>query len=152
MKKATALLLALMLVLSVGAAAFAADQSGETLVRASIESTYILTIPREQTIAFNALSTELSSPLKVTGNIASGKKVTVTAATEALACPTQDTTIPFSLQKDGSDFTSEDWTDAELRAASPKEITLSIEIAAAAWNAAKAGEYTGTITFQAKLN
>jgi len=152
MKKLTALILAIMLVLSLGAAAFAADQSGETTITAAIESSYILTIPMSQDIAFGAQNTELGSTLKVTGNVAAGKKVTVTAVTEPLACPDQDTEIPFQLRAGGREFTGEDWSDAELRASEAKEVRLSVVIAEADWNAAKAGEYSGTILFSAKLS
>ncbi len=151
MKKTIALLLALVLALSLCLTALAADQSGETRVSATVESSYTLTIPSDQSIAFGATKTDLSSPLKVTGNVGAGKTVTVTAVTQALTCPDQDTVIPFTLQKDGAAFTSEVWTDEELRADTPKELTLSVVIAESDWNAAKAGAYAGSIVFSAAL-
>ena len=151
MKKTIAFLLALFTLFSFSLNAFAEDQTGRTTVSATIESSYLLTIPSDQTIPFGAKRTELSSSLKVTGNIAAGKAVTVTATTSAMSCPDQDTTIPFTLQKNGAVFNGETWTDAELRAATPKELTLSVVVSESDWNAAKAGEYAGYIVFNAAL-
>lgn len=132
----------------------AEDQSGDTTIKAKIDSTYTLTIPLETEIAFNAETTNLASKLKVTGNVLPTQKVDVTATSGNFHNSVQDTDLPYTLKDDKGAFTGASWSADELRAGlegKGKEIGLSINIAPSDWNQAKAGDYTGTITFTAAM-
>ncbi|WP_455683694.1 hypothetical protein [Thomasclavelia sp.] len=134
----------------------AEEQSGDTTIKATITSTYTLTIPQETPIDFNAETTNLASKLKVTGNVLPTQKVDVTATPGNFHNNVQNTDLPYTLKDDNGNFTGASWNADELRAGlegegKGKEIGLTINIAKSDWNQAKAGDYTGTITFTAQM-
>lgn len=134
----------------------AADQSGTTDLSATVDATYMLTIPSNTAISYGAKSTLLPGELKVKGNVQKGQSITVTASPTALHNDSQNTDISYTLKKDAIPFTSDTWNEQELRDglvnnASAKKDMLSIAIDASAWNSAKAGSYKGTIIFSAQL-
>ena len=120
-------------------------------LNAYVESTYTLTIPSKTEIVFNSTSTDLNGTLKVTGNVRPMQKVTVKAELNALHNAVQNTNLPYKLMSGGGEFQAADWSETELRAAEPKELQLSVDIAAEDWNQAKGGEYQGNIVFTAEL-
>lgn len=132
-------------------------QSKETELKTTVRSTYTLSIPAETTITYGITSTNLSGVLKVSGNVDVGETVTVTATSNALKNATHNETLPYTLMNGTAAFESDNWTETELRtglegAGKGKELQLSIAITEAAWKAAKAGSYEGSITFKATLN
>ena len=120
-------------------------------LNAYVESTYTLTIPSKTEIVFNSTSTDLNGTLKVTGNVRPMQKVTVKAELNALHNAVQNTNLPYKLMSGAVEFQAADWSETELRAAEPKELQLSVDIAAEDWNQAKGGEYQGNIVFTAEL-
>lgn len=118
---------------------------------ASVESEFTLSIPSTTAIAYNQTSTDLNGTLKVTGNVLPTQKVTVTATANPLKNSVQNTELPYKLMNGTTEFTSAEWSETELRAATPKELTLSVDITEDDWKAAKAGAYTGSIVFLAEL-
>lgn len=126
-------------------------QEGSTAVKATVDSTYILTVPAETTIVYGAENTSLSGKLKVTGNVLPTEEVRVTASCGEMYNTAQHTNLTYELQnEDSAAFSSAVWSEPELRGEA-KEIGLKIYIAGDAWKQAKAGSYTGTITFTAEL-
>lgn len=126
-------------------------QEGSTTVKATVDSTYILTVPAETSITYGAENTLLSGKLKVTGNVLPTEQVMVTASCGSLHNAVQNTDLTYALKDEQSVvFSSAMWSETELRGAA-KEIGLKIYIAEDAWRQAKAGSYTGTITFNAEI-
>lgn len=133
-------------------------QDKDTTIKASVRSTYTLSIPAETTIDFKAASTDLNGVLKVTGNVLPSQEVEVTVQAEDFHNNVQNTDLPYTLvnKADSNAFTGATWDEDTLRAGlagegKGKEIQLSIVIAEQDWKLAKAGEYEGTITFTAAL-
>lgn len=130
-------------------------ESKDTTIRATIQSTYTLTIPAETTIDFEAVSTNLEGELKVTGNVLPSQEVEVTAAAGAFHNTVQDKDLPYKLMNGQEEFKTAAWDEDTLRAGlqegQGKAIPLSIAIEEADWKTAEAGDYEGTITFTATL-
>lgn len=125
----------------------AEDQT--TTITATVPSSYILTIPANTTVAYHAASTKLDGTVKVTGKLAANETVTVTAAAGDLATASGDKLAYQLMKEDNSAFTADTWTKADIQA--NKSTDVYISIAAADWDAAVAGNYTGTITFTAEV-
>ena len=146
------LLAALMCTLLTVAVAVPVSAEETTLLDATVTSTYTLTIPATTEIAFNATSTNLDGMLKVVGNVDVGQYVTVTATANPLHNDTHNADIAYTLKNGTTAFSTTNWSETELRADSPKEIRLKVDIEQAEWDAAKAGYYYGSITFAAALD
>lgn len=145
MKKLTSFALAFALCAASAVSAFAANPtSGATTIKTSIQPTYTVEIPAQTSIPFNATSTPLATKLGLSkAQLDPNHKVTVTATVNALKNDKDSSkTIPFTLHnQDGSAFTSAEFTDTT------KKVQLSVHIAQTAWDAAPAGNYTGSVTF-----
>ena len=145
MKKLTSFALAFALCAASAVSAFAANPtSGATTIKTNIQPTYTVEIPAQTSIPFNATSTPLATKLGLSkAQLDPNHKVTVTATVNALKNDADTTkTIPFTLHnQDGSAFTSAEFTDTN------KKVQLSVHIAQTAWDAAPAGNYTGSVTF-----
>lgn len=144
MKKLASFALAFALCTASAVSAFAANPtSGATTIKTSIQPTYTVEIPAQTSIPFNATSTPLASPLGLSkAQLDPNHKVTVTATVNALKNDADNTkTIPFTLYEGNTVFTSADFTDTT------KKVQLSVHIAQSAWDAAPAGNYTGSVTF-----
>ena len=146
MKKLTSFALAFALCAASAVSAFAANPtSGATTIKTNIQPTYTVEIPAQTSIPFNATSTPLATKLGLSkAQLDPNHKVTVTATVNALKNDADTTkTIPFTLHNEnGSAFTSAEFTDTN------KKVQLSVHIAQSAWDAAPAGNYTGSVTFQ----
>ena len=145
MKKLTSFALAFALCAASAVSAFAANPtSGATTIKTNIQPTYTVEIPAQTSIPFNATSTPLATKLGLSkAQLDPNHKVTVTATVNALKNDADaGKTIPFTLHnQDGSAFTSAEFTDTT------KKVQLSVHIAQSAWDAAPAGNYTGSVTF-----
>ena len=145
MKKLTSFALAFALCAASAVSALAANPtSGATTIKTNIQPTYTVEIPAQTSIPFNATSTPLATKLGLSkAQLDPNHKVTVTATVNALKNDADTTkTIPFTLHnQDGSAFTSAEFTDTT------KKVQLSVHIAQTAWDAAPAGNYTGSVTF-----
>lgn len=144
MKKLTSFALAFALCAASAVSALAANPtSGATTITTNIQPTYTVEIPAQTSILFNATSTPLATKLGLSkAQLDPNHKVTVTATVNALKNDADNTkTIPFTLYEGNTVFTSADFTDTT------KKVQLSVHIAQTAWNAAPAGNYTGSVTF-----
>lgn len=144
MKKLTSFALAFALCTASAVSAFAANPtSGATTIKTSIQPTYTVEIPAQTSIPFNATSTPLATKLGLSkAQLDPNHKVTVTATVNALKNDKDSSkTIPFTLYEGNTVFTSAEFTDTN------KKVQLSVHIAQTAWDAAPAGNYTGSVTF-----
>ena len=144
MKKLTSFALAFALCAASAVSAFAANPtSGTTTIKTNIQPTYTVEIPAETSIPFNATSTPLATKLGLSkAQLDPNHKVTVTATVNALKNDADNTkTIPFTLYEGNTVFTSAEFTNTT------QKVQLSVHIAQTAWDAAPAGNYTGSVTF-----
>ena len=142
MKKLASFALAFALCAACAVSALAANPtSGVTQITTSIQPTYTVEIPAQTSIPFNATSTPLATNLGLSkAQLHPGSKVTVTVTVNPLK-NAKGNEIPFALYEGNTVFTSADFTDTT------KKVELSVHIAQSAWDAAPAGDYTGSITF-----
>lgn len=121
------------------------SQRCDTTVSFTIAPSYTVTIPAATVIPFNStdVDTNLNGTLRLdAAQLELNHKITVSATVNPLhdtATPAH--TIPFTLRKDGAEFTSVDFTQAG------ENVQLSVHIDKNAWKTAPAGDYTGSVTF-----
>lgn len=153
MKKLASFVLALAMAAMCAAPAMAdnpitqsTSQSGDTTVTFTIVPSYTVTIPAATDIPFNSTGadTNLKGTLRLdAAQLELNHKITVSAAVTPLhdsAKPAH--TIPFTLRKDGAEFTSVEFTKAG------EEVQLSVHIDENAWKTVPAGKYEGSVTFE----
>lgn len=177
MKKLSALILALALLVSVIPAAYAANATPNTttLTTTVPSASYVLNIPADQTITFGKTETRIGN-VTVTDstNFAEGKNVDVTVEYTPFTAEVAETstTIPYSLIRassndrtsgisSGSKMTFEGKSDGTVN-----ELTkfiysrtgeayymsnLVVSISSTNWGKALAGDYKSTITFTAEV-
>lgn len=122
------------------------SQSCDTTVSFTIAPSYTVTIPAATVIPFNSTGadTNLKGTLRLdAAQLELNHKITVSAAVTPLhdsAKPAH--TIPFTLRKDGAEFTSVEFTKAG------EEVQLSVHIDENAWKTVPAGKYEGSVTFE----
>lgn len=170
MKKAMAILLAMLMLIPFATIAFAANTT--TLTTTVPGAAYTLNIPSDQEIAYGATSTKIDAPTVTdSSGFAVDKNLYITATYSAFSSPTTDTTIPFSLYISG-EGTLETWSSGKRlkflgqangtvatnitfsNSFSNKDITsekCSISIYSADWGKAAPGNYTATITFTTEV-
>ena len=178
MKKLSALILALALLVSVIPVAYAANATPNTttLTTTVPSATYVLNIPADQTVTFGEIRTYIGN-VTVTDskNFADGKKVDVTVEYTPFVAEAAEisTTIPYKLyQATGTDSGSSDYYNTEL--ASGRKMTfkgkvdgtvdektifglkstmesLEVVIYSSDWGKALAGNYKSTITFTSEI-
>lgn len=119
-------------------------KSCDTTVTFTIAPSYTVTIPAATDIPFNSADTNLKGTLRLdAAQLELNHKITVSAAVTPLhdsAKPAH--TIPFTLRKDGAEFTSVEFTKAG------EEVQLSVHIDENAWKTVPAGKYEGSVTFE----
>lgn len=153
MKKWLASLLALSLLAALSIPALAAEeidqdgpQSGTAVITTSISPTYLVRIPDDTSVAFNATETSFGRIEVLSAQIEPGKQIRVALDTAdgglALVNRSDERkTIPYTVRAGSEPFTSGVYTKAG-------EMTdLTIHIRQADWNTAYAGEYTDTVRF-----
>ena len=177
MKKLSALILALALLVPVIPAAYAANATPNTttLTTTVPSASYVLNIPADQTITFGKTETRIGN-VTVTDstNFAEGKNVDVTVEYTPFTAEVAEisTTIPYSLIRassndrtsgisSGSKMTFEGKSDGTVN-----ELTkfiysrtgeayymsnLVVSISSTSWGKALAGDYKSTITFTAEV-
>lgn len=123
--------------------------SQTTTLTTTIDSSYTMSIPMNQTISLNTITTEIGA-VAVTGNLKTDEEVAVTI--EKTAFTTENTgTIPYRLLSEGNAVASLTWSEAEARNDAPKSYPLTVTIDEEQWRQARAGDYTATITFTAEI-
>lgn len=168
MKKAMAILLAMLMLIPFATIAFAANTT--TLTTTVPGATYTLNIPSDQEIAYGVPSTNIDAPTVTdSSGFAAGKNLYITATYSAFSSSTTDTKIPFSLNNSGNGSKVK-WSSGErlkflgqsngtvatnLTFLSDNTTTTSekcfIYIFSTDWGKAAPGNYTATITFTTEV-
>ena len=149
MKKILTLAIVAAMLTATGVTAFAVDYPGgtqDTEITTSVAPTFTVSIPADTTVAFNALSTEFGSVTLESARLAPNKAVQVTVTSDYNLNNSVDNTavIPYSL-KAGNDTLDADYAAAFTTAG--EKVDLTINITQADWDAASAGDYSDTVTF-----
>lgn len=166
MKKAMAILLAMLMLIPFATIAFAANTT--TLTTTVPGAAYTLNIPSDQEITYGVLSTNIDTPTVTdSSGFAVDKNLYITATYSAFSSSTTDTKIPFSLNNSGEGSTSK-WSSGErLKFLGQADGTVAtnltflsdnitsekcyIYIYATDWGKAAPGNYTATITFTTEV-
>ena len=149
MKKILTLALVGTILTASGITAFAVDYPGgtqDTEITTSVAPTFTVTIPADTAVPFNALSTEFGSVTLESARLAPNKavQVTVTSDYDLNNSVDNEAVIPYSLK------TADETVDADYAATfttAGEKVDLTIDITQAAWDAAAAGDYSDTVTF-----
>lgn len=151
MKKLTSFALAFALCAASAVSVLAADAtsgtanatSGTTTITTSIQPSYTVVIPAATTITFNHTDTNLNGTLHLSAaQLDPNHKVTISATEHELVNQADNTkTIPFALYEGNTRFDSAAFTNTT------DKVQLSVHIDQTAWDAAPAGNYTGSVTF-----
>ena len=149
MKNLLTLALVAAILTATGITAFAVDYPGgtqDTEITTSVAPTFTVTIPADTAIPFNALSTEFGSVTLESARLAPNKAVQVTVTSDYNLNNSIDDTvvIPYSL-KAGNDTLDADY--AATFTTVGEKVDLTISITQADWDAAAAGDYGDTVTF-----
>ena len=166
MKKAMAILLAMLMLIPFATIAFAANTT--TLTTTVPGAAYTLNIPSDQEIAYGVYSTNIDTPTVTdSSGFAEGKNLYITATYSAFSSSTTDTKIPFSLNNSGEGYTST-WSSGErlkflgqangtvatnlsFRSDNTTSEKCFISIQSTNWGKAAPGNYTATITFTTEV-
>ena len=145
MKKVLTFALAVMLVMSLSATAFATNTTGgKADITTSIAPTYTVTIPADVNVQFNATETAFGTIEVTASQIHPNKCIKVELTSDGKLENSIDATkvIPYAIKdSQGAAFTSATYlTEGD-------KTELSIHITAEDWNAAYAGDYSDTVTF-----
>lgn len=165
MKKAMAILLAMLMLIPFATIAFAANTT--TLTTTVPGAAYTLNIPSDQEIAYGAGSTTIDAPTVTdSSGFAEGKNLYITATYSGFSSSTTDTTIPFVLNNKRDNFYREWQSGARMKflgqANGTVETNLTfysdvtsekcfIFIQSTDWGKAAPGNYTATITFTTEV-
>ena len=149
MKKLLTLALVGAMLTATGITAFAVDYPGgtqDTEITTSVAPTFTVTIPADTAVPFNALSTEFGSVTLESARLAPNKavQVTVTSDYDLNNSVDNEAVIPYSLK------TADETVDADYAATfttAGEKVDLTINITQADWDAAAAGDYSDTVTF-----
>ena len=149
MKKILTLAIVAAMLTATGITAFAVDYPGgtqDTEITTSVAPTFTVTIPADTAVPFNALSTNFGSVTLESARLAPNKAVQVTVTSDYNLNNSVDNTavIPYSL-KAGNDTLDADYAATFTTAG--EKVDLTIDITQAAWDAAAAGDYSDTVTF-----
>lgn len=176
MKKALALLLALVLIVSIAPAAFATTQSTK-LTTTVPGATYTLNVPKDTVIPYNATDTSIGYvTVTESSGFAEGKNLYVDLTHDDFTSAEVATTIPYTVHYDATTSlsastpatshssyaaigsltfkgTSSGTVDRLAFSSSTERYIgdLGIKITKSAWGKALAGDYTSTITFTASV-
>lgn len=143
MKKLAAGMLSVVLMAGMMCPVYAQDtQKGEVTVTATVDSAYTLSVPKVPVnIPYGQVNTDLE--ITVSGNVASGKTVSVTTVDGSLKSGNLE--IPYTVAPK-----SLNWAAAEITEdGTTKKGVLTIK--KETWDAAQAGTYTDTVTFTATM-
>ena len=131
-------------------------QSAQAEITTEIAPTYIVTIPADTTVAFNDLTTDFGSVELTQARLDPGKQVVVTVDTDGELNNEADDTkiIPYMVTAQyatgavGEEYMPFDVNDSDLIFdTAGQAFAMEIQITEDDWNAAYAGSYSDTVTF-----
>ena len=131
-------------------------QTAQAEITTTIEPTYIVTIPADTTVAFNALSTDFGSVELTQARLNPGKQVVVTVDTDGELNNAADdkkvipytVTAQYATGAEGEVYVPFKTAEQPLEMDTEgQKFALSIEIGEEDWNKAYAGSYSDTVTF-----
>ena len=131
-------------------------QSADVLITTEIAPTYIVTIPADTTVAFNDLTTDFGSVELTQARLDPGKQVVVSVDTDGELNNEADDTkiIPYTVTAQyatgevGEEYMPFNVKDSDLTFdTAGQAFAMTIEISEDDWNAAYAGSYSDTVTF-----
>lgn len=157
MKKIIALLSAATMLSAASVTAFAAEitestdpKQADVTISTSVAPAYTVSIPVNANVAFNAAETDFGSVSLESARLAPNKAVEVTITSDFDLNNSTDNTavIPYTLKaaKGTAEETVGAGYAATLQNAGDK-VDLTINITQADWDAAAAGNYSDTVTF-----
>lgn len=158
MKRITAFLLSAVFAAAVSVTAVSAEpneqtpeaRKSEVTISTSVAPTYIVSIPANTNVAFNAAKTDFGAVTLDSARLAPDKAVRVTITSDFDLNNSTDNTavIPYTLKaaKGTAEETVGAGYAATLQNAGDK-VDLTINITQADWDAAAAGNYSDTVTF-----
>lgn len=124
-------------------------QQQSAVISADVEPAYIVSIPADTTVAFNAEYTDFGAVELTSARLEPNKCVKVTLTTDGELNNSADDTkvIPYTIVEGKADSATDTaYTTASYLAAGDKT-DLTIKIAQDDWNKAAAGHYGDTVTF-----
>lgn len=157
MKKIIALLSATAMISAASVTAFAAEitestdpKQADVTISTSVAPAYTVSIPVNANVAFNAAETDFGSVSLESARLAPNKAVEVTITSDFDLNNSADNTavIPYTLKATKGTATETVGTgySATFQNAGDK-VDLTINITQADWDAAAAGDYSDTVTF-----
>lgn len=143
MKKILSLTLAIIMMATMSVTAFAADETKDTTITASIEPTYTVTIPANTAVTFGNTETDFGAIEVSAARLEPNKCIKVSLTTDGELVNAADSTkvIPYVIKAGDAAFTSATYL------AAGEKTELTINITQEDWNKAYAGEYSDTVTF-----
>lgn len=150
MKKFLTMLSALMLSAAVSTTAFAAEfnqnsdpKKAQATISTNIQPAYMVTIPEDVEVSFNAVSTDFGSIELTAAQINPNYAVEVSLDASGTLKNQADVskTIAYTVKDQNGEFTSAQYD------AAGESSKLTVTITQDAWNAAYAGSYSDTVTF-----
>lgn len=150
-KRAAGAVLAAAVLVSSALTAYAADSSQSQSMELTVQkdASYILTIPKDQTISFGVVDTDIGE-LSVTGSIGTKQEVKVgVSTTKFVDTEDVDNSFPFELRTGDSAFAGKAWDSREVKEES--KVVLTVHIPSETWGETSPGTYRALVTFQAEL-
>lgn len=124
-----------------------ADKSANTTLTTSKAASYLVVIPESAEITFDTEVNPIGDIQYVSGNLEPDAYVTVSLSqqTELVNEADNTYTIDYVIKSGEEDFTSVVYNEDT---AAGTKTPLTVNITKEAWEAAKAGEYAATLTFE----
>lgn len=144
MKKFIASVLALSLVVSLPATAFGESETKKTNITTEIQPTYVVEVPKDTKVNFKDTETYFGKVQVKEAQIELNEYITVSLDTDGSLKNSTDPTkvLPYTItDASGSKFTANKYDKKG------QSTDLTINITEDDWNAAYAGSYSGTVTF-----
>ena len=143
----------------VPALATEADNKNQTTISVTVapRNTYTLSVPATTEISADGSATQLTNGITITnGELAEGKKLTVTASTTSgwkMSADDVGTTIGYALYSDAGTTAATSWEFSQEEANKENGTTKDVYAKATAEDlkTAKAGTYSDVITFEASV-
>ena len=127
----------------------AKPQKAEAVITTEVAPAYIVTIPSDTKVKFNSVNTDFGTVELTKAQLEPGKvvKVTLTTDNKLENKADEEKTIAYTIFEGmGEDVTETEFAAGTYQAVGDKT-DLTINITQDEWNAAYAGEYSDTVTF-----